>query len=128
MTVLGFIGLGAMGSRMARRLVDAGHDVCVYDTADAALRTAAEAGGRPCDSARAVADTAEIVLVSLPEPDVVLAVAQELAGARAMRTYVDLSTTGPPIAEQVAELLSGHGVGCVDAPVSGGVAGAESGG
>jgi 2-hydroxy-3-oxopropionate reductase len=127
MTVLGFIGLGAMGSRMARRLVDAGHEVCVYDTADAAVRAAAEAGGRPCDSARAVADTAEIVFVSLPEPDVVLAVAQELAGARAMRTYVDLSTTGPPIAERVAELLSGHGVGCVDAPVSGGVAGAESG-
>jgi 3-hydroxyisobutyrate dehydrogenase-like beta-hydroxyacid dehydrogenase len=112
---------------MARRLGDAGHELCVYDTADAALRSAAEAGARPCESARAVADAAEIVLVSLPEPEVVLAVAQELAGASAMRTYVDLSTTGPAFAERVAELLSGHGVGCVDAPVSGGVAGAESG-
>jgi 3-hydroxyisobutyrate dehydrogenase-like beta-hydroxyacid dehydrogenase len=127
MTALGFIGLGAMGSHMARRLGDAGHEVYGFDTAGAALRAATETGARPCDSARAVADVAEIVLVSLPEPDVVLAVAQEIAGASAMRTYVDLSTTGPPIAERVAELLSGHGVGCVDAPVSGGAAGAESG-
>ena len=82
---------------------------------------------RPCGSARAVADAAEIVLVSLPSPGVVLAVAQEIAGARAMRTYIDLSTTGQPTAERVAELLSDHGVGCVDAPVSGGAAGAESG-
>jgi 3-hydroxyisobutyrate dehydrogenase-like beta-hydroxyacid dehydrogenase len=54
-------------------------------------------------------------------------VAGELAGGSALRVYVDLSTTGPQVAENVAELLGRAGVGVVDAPVSGGTAGAESG-
>jgi 3-hydroxyisobutyrate dehydrogenase-like beta-hydroxyacid dehydrogenase len=124
---VGFVGLGAMGGPMARRLVQAGHDVSVFDTAPAAVAALSEAGADPCDSARAVADAADLVLVSLPSPDVVAVVAQQLAGAAAMRVYVDLSTTGPPVAEEVAALLANAGVGVVDAPVSGGKAGAESG-
>ncbi len=124
---LGFVGLGAMGAPMARRLLDAGHRVYVYDTDAAALRRLADTGAQPCPSARAVADVAGTVLVSLPDPPVVAAVAGELAGASAMRRYVDLSTTGPPTAAAVAARLAEHGVGCVDAPVSGGAAGAQSG-
>lgn len=112
---------------MARRLVQAGHRVSVYDVAPAAVEALSEAGAEACESARAVADAAELVLVSLPSPDVVSEVARELAGGSALRTYVDLSTTGPQVAEEVAELLGGAGVGAVDAPVSGGIAGAESG-
>ncbi len=112
---------------MARRLVQAGHRLSVYDVAPAAVDALAEAGAEACETARAVADAAELVLVSLPSPDVVHEVAREIAGGSAMRTYVDLSTTGPEVAETVAKLLGAGGVGVVDAPVSGGTAGAESG-
>jgi 2-hydroxy-3-oxopropionate reductase len=112
---------------MARRLVQAGHALSVYDVAEPAVAALAAAGATACESARAVGDAAELVLVSLPSPDVVSEVARDLAGGSALRVYVDLSTTGPAIAEEVAVLLGDAGVGVVDAPVSGGVAGAESG-
>jgi 2-hydroxy-3-oxopropionate reductase len=123
----GFVGLGAMGGPMARRLVQAGHHLSVYDTAPEAVSALAEAGAAACESAREVADTAELVLVSLPSGEVVSEVARQLAGGSALRVYVDLSTTGPQVAEEVAELLGTAGVGVLDAPVSGGQAGAESG-
>jgi 3-hydroxyisobutyrate dehydrogenase-like beta-hydroxyacid dehydrogenase len=125
---VGFVGLGAMGGPMARRLIAAGRRICVFDTAPAAVAALSAAGAEACDSARAVADAAEVVLVSLPSPDVVAAVAGELVEGMSMRVYVDLSTTGPQVAEEVAELLASAGIGVVDAPVSGGKAGAESGG
>ena len=124
---VGFVGLGAMGGPMARRLVEAGHHLSVYDTAPAAATSLAAAGAEVCANARAVADAAELVLVSLPSPDVVSSVAGELAEGSALRVYVDLSTTGPQVAETVAELLGTADVGVVDAPVSGGTAGAQSG-
>ena len=99
---VGFVGLGAMGGPMARRLVQAGHHVSVYDTAPEAATALAEAGAEVCESARGVADAAELVLVSLPSPEVVSEVARELAGGSALRVYVDLSTTGPQVAEEVA--------------------------
>ena len=124
---VGFVGLGTVGGPMARRLVQAGHHLSVYDTAPVAVTALGEAGAEVCESARGVADAAELVFVSLPSPDVVSEVARELAGGSALRVYVDLSTTGPQVAEEVAELLGTAGVGVVDAPVSGGKAGAESG-
>jgi len=124
---IGFVGLGAMGGPMAQRLVQAGHHLSVFDTAPAAVAALAEAGAHACDSARAVADAAELVLVSLPSPEVVSDVARELASGSALAVYVDLSTTGPQVAEEIAELLETAGAGVVDAPVSGGKAGAESG-
>lgn len=126
MTV-GFVGLGAMGAPMARRLLDSGHRLAVYDIAAPARERLGQAGAEVCDSARAVADAAEVVLVSLPSPEVVAVVAEEVAAGSAVGLYVDLSTTGPETAQHVAEAMAGHGVGYVDAPVSGGVAGAESG-
>jgi 3-hydroxyisobutyrate dehydrogenase-like beta-hydroxyacid dehydrogenase len=124
---VGLIGLGTMGGPMSRRLLEAGHRLSVYDTAPAAVASPAEAGAEVCASAREVADAAELVLVSLPSGNVVSEVAQELAGGSTLRVYVDLSTTGPQVAEEVAQLLGAAGVGAVDAPVSGGRAGAESG-
>lgn len=112
---------------MARRLVQAGHAVTAFDTVPAAVQRAVDAGARAADSARAVADAAEIVLVSLPSPDVVELVADQLRDGRAIRRYVDLSTTGPEVAQRVADRLAAADIGCVDAPVSGGAAGAESG-
>jgi 3-hydroxyisobutyrate dehydrogenase-like beta-hydroxyacid dehydrogenase len=124
---IGFVGLGAMGAHMASRLLDAGHPVAVFDSRPEAVAPHAARGAVGCESAAAVADAAATVLVSLPTPNVVRAVADELVQGGAMRTYVDLSTTGPVIAAEVAALMRDAGVDCLDAPVSGGVAGAEAG-
>jgi 3-hydroxyisobutyrate dehydrogenase-like beta-hydroxyacid dehydrogenase len=124
---VGFVGLGAMGAHMVARLLDAGHDLAVFDTRAEAMAPHVARGARACGSSAAVADAAETVLVSLPTPDVVRAVAGELEGGGALRAYVDLSTTGPRVAAEVAATLAARGVACLDAPVSGGVAGAEAG-
>ncbi len=127
---LGFVGLGVMGAPMVRRLLAAGHRVLAHDTNPAALAAAASGGAEARGSAAAVAAEADVVLVSLPTPAVVKAVALGpggLAEGRAMRVYVDLSTTGARVAKEVAEGLAPRGVAALDAPVSGGVAGAEAG-
>jgi 3-hydroxyisobutyrate dehydrogenase-like beta-hydroxyacid dehydrogenase len=124
---IGFVGLGAMGQHMVARLLDAGHELAVHDTRPEAIEPHAQRGARACDSATQVADVAETVLVSLPTPNVVAAVADGLRRGEAMRTYVDLSTTGPPVAAEVAATLAHSGVAVLDAPVSGGVAGAQAG-
>jgi 3-hydroxyisobutyrate dehydrogenase len=124
---IGFVGLGAMGAHMAARLLDAGRALAVFDTRGPAMEPHVARGALACESAAAVADAAATVLVSLPTPDVVRAVADEFVAGDAMRTYVDLSTTGPAVAAQVAATLRDAGVACLDAPVSGGVAGAQAG-
>ncbi len=125
--IVGFVGLGAMGAHMVARLIDAGHDLAVYDTRAEAMEPHVARGARACDSAAAVAGIAGTVFVSLPTPDVVRAVAGDLAGGGALRAYVDLSTTGPAVAAEVAAALGAAGIACLDAPVSGGVAGAQAG-
>ena len=124
---LGFVGLGAMGAHMAARLLDAGHALAVFDTRAEAMEPHVARGALACASATAVADAADTVLVSLPTPDAVREVADALRSGAAMRAYVDLSTTGPTVAAQVAATLRDAGVACLDAPVSGGVAGAQAG-
>lgn len=127
---IGFVGLGAMGHRMARRLLDRRIAVCAYDIRDEATSSVAGLGAEPCSSALAVADTASVVLASLPTPDVVREVVCGpdglLRGSR-LRTFVDLSTTGAAMAEELAGVLESQGIGYVDAPVSGGTKGAEAG-
>ena len=124
---VGFVGLGAMGAHMVARLIDAGHHVAVFDTRAEAMAPHVARGAQACASAGAVADAADTVLVSLPTPDIVRAVAGQLATGDAIRAFVDLSTTGPEVAAEVAAALSAAGVACLDAPVSGGVAGAQAG-
>jgi 3-hydroxyisobutyrate dehydrogenase-like beta-hydroxyacid dehydrogenase len=127
---LGFVGLGAMGAPMVRRLLAAGHRVLAHDSNPAALSAAVSGGAEARGSAAAVAEEAEFVLVSLPTPAVVKAVALGpggLAEGRALRVYVDLSTTGARAAKEVADGLAPRGVVALDAPVSGGMAGAEAG-
>jgi len=124
---LGFVGLGAMGAHMAARLLAAGHALAVFDTRAEAMAPHVARGALACESPAAVADAAGTVLMSLPTPDVVSAVADALLAGGAMRACVDLSTTGPAVAAQVAGTLRDAGVACLDAPVSGGVAGAQAG-
>jgi 3-hydroxyisobutyrate dehydrogenase-like beta-hydroxyacid dehydrogenase len=127
---IGFVGVGAMGTHMVSRLLDAGRDLAVFDTRPEALEPHVARGAKAYPSAAAVADAAPTVLVSLPTPDVVRGVAAGDGGlleGGAIRTYVDLSTTGPVVAAEVAAILGAAGIACLDAPVSGGVAGAEAG-
>lgn len=127
-STIGVVGLGAMGGRMARHLLEDGHAVVVYDTQADAVTALAEAGAVACDSATQVADAAETVLVSLPSPSVVREVACGEHGVirgGAVRTFVDVSTTGAAVSAEVAARLRNAGVAHVDAPVSGGVAGLE---
>ncbi|OLL31232.1 oxidoreductase [Burkholderia sp. SRS-W-2-2016] len=128
--VVGFIGLGSMGGPIASRLLDTGHELVIYDTRPEALARFEGRNVTVADSARQVADRARIVLVSLPTPDVVRKVATEPGGlcdGEKIKIYVDLSTTGPKTSEEVAQRLARAGIGVVDAPVTGGVAGAAIG-
>ncbi len=128
--VLGFIGLGRMGGPMSLRLLDAGHTLCVFDTDAAAMAPLVARGARPASSPADVAANAEIVLISLPTPPIVHAVAlgeQGIVHGSAVRTVIDLSTTGPGMANVVAKGLAARTITLVDAPVSGGIAGAKGG-
>lgn len=127
---LGFIGVGRMGSHMSRRLVEAGHQVVVYDTDSCALQQATASGASAAHSPADVASQAEIVMTSLPTPDIVKAVALSAKGViegKKVKTFIDLSTTGPRTAAEIAKGLDEKGIVAVDAPVSGGPAGAEKG-
>lgn len=127
---LGFIGVGRMGRHMSARLLAAGHRVVVYDTDPRALQQATANGASAAHSAADAASQAEIVLVSLPTPDIVKSVALSANGVIAgskVKIFIDLSTTGPRVAMEVAEGLKAKGIVAVDAPVSGGPSGAEKG-
>ena len=128
--VVGFVGLGRMGGPMSKRLLEAGHALCVFDTDPAAMRALTDAGATAAGSVREVADSAEIVFTSLPTPAVVRSVALDagglIEGAR-IRVMVDLSTTGTVVAREVAAGLSARNIIWTDAPVSGGVKGAVAG-
>ena len=127
---LGFIGVGRMGAPMAKRLIDAGHKLTVFDISAAARDELSAYGAEAVDSPAAVASRTETVLMSLPTPDVVHTVAfrdDGLTSGDKLRVVVDLSTTGPRGAAELAEGLAEKGIRAVDCPVSGGVAGARKG-
>jgi 3-hydroxyisobutyrate dehydrogenase-like beta-hydroxyacid dehydrogenase len=124
MTV-GIVGLGNMGGRIARRLLDAGEDVAGFDL-DAAR--VADAGARAVASLAALADAADVVLLSLPDSRAIEAVVDDLGPhLRAGQIVVDLSTAAPASTVALHERLAGRDVAYVDAGISGGAAGAEAG-
>jgi len=119
-----------MGGRMARRLVDAGYPLTVYDTSEEAMRPLLDAGAERAGSPAEVASAAEVVLASLPTPPIVYSTAlgpKGVAEGSRVKIFVDTSTTGATYAKRVAEGLSAKGIVAVDAPVSGGLTGAAKG-
>jgi len=127
---IGFIGLGNMGAPMARRLVEAGHRLIVYDTRQETIGELAARGAVAARSPAEVADSAETVIASLPTPDIVLEVAIGARGViegKRVRRFVDLSTTGSAMAQRIFALLQARNIVQIDSPVSGGVRGAEKG-
>ncbi len=130
MSVVGFIGLGRMGAGMAGRLCAAGVPVVVHDVSHKAVAAMVAQGATAAASAKAVADQAEIVCVSLPMPGIVhdvLLGPGGVAEGKAVKIAVDLSTSGAALAKRISEGLAARGVASFDAPVSGGVKPAREG-
>ena len=129
--LLGFVGVGRMGGPMANRLLDAGYRLCVYDVSDEATGPLVARGAELAASPAEVASMADTVFMSLPTPDVVREVALGgnggLVNGSKVRTVIDLSTTGPGVATEVAGKLAERNIAWVDSPVSGGVTGAKAG-
>ena len=128
---VGFIGTGAMGRPMARNLVQKGFAVVAYDADPAALAAAAGLGARTAGSAAAVAEQSDIVVTMLPSSSHVesayLGAGGVLEGIVDGRLCVDMSTVDPGTSRRVAARLGERGARFIDAPVSGGVGGAEDG-
>jgi 3-hydroxyisobutyrate dehydrogenase-like beta-hydroxyacid dehydrogenase len=127
---LGFVGNGNMGLPMAHRLLNKGYLLTVFDIRSEAVYPLIEHRVNVAESPADLASEVETVLVSLPTPATVRDVAvgtNGLVNGSSMRVYVDLSTTGPEIAEVVASHLWKKGIAALDAPVSGGPPGAEKG-
>jgi 3-hydroxyisobutyrate dehydrogenase-like beta-hydroxyacid dehydrogenase len=130
MTDYSFVGIGRMGANMAHRLIAAGYTVTVYDTsADAMAKLVAE-GASPAGSPAEAGSAATTVFLSLPTPDIVQTVTLGDRGIHegtAVQRVVDVSTTGPSMARIVAAELAKRNIVYLDAPVSGGIAGAVKG-
>jgi 2-hydroxy-3-oxopropionate reductase len=126
---LGFIGLGVMGAPMAAHLVAAGHDVSGYDVTPAAREKLQAAGGRAATGVADAVAGADVVITMLPNhpqvEDVVLAAGGVLDTAEPGTLLIDMSTIRPETSIAVAEAARDKKIRVLDAPVSGGQAGAE---
>jgi 3-hydroxyisobutyrate dehydrogenase-like beta-hydroxyacid dehydrogenase len=127
---IGFIGLGKMGFPMARRMVEAGHRLTVFDTRKEAVDSLVALGAQAASSPKDIADRCETVLASLPSLKASLEVATGAGGViegKRVKRFVDLSTVGSHMAVQIHGLLAKKHIVQLDSPVSGGVSGAEKG-
>jgi 3-hydroxyisobutyrate dehydrogenase-like beta-hydroxyacid dehydrogenase len=128
--IYGFIGVGRMGGLMSARLLNNGHKIVVYDVSREAVAALEKNGALRAASAADVANRADTVFLSLPNPEIVqhaaLGPGGVIEGTRAARV-VDFSTIGPRTAGIVARGLAERNIIYVDAPVSGGLKGAREG-
>ena len=128
---IGFVGLGMMGLPMAKNLVEAGYTVTVFDLDAGAIEEAQEFGASPASTGAEVAAQSDIIITMVPDsPHVEAAIAGNggiIEGIRAESVVIEMSTILPETGKRMAELLAEKGADFVDAPVTGGVAGAEAG-
>jgi 2-hydroxy-3-oxopropionate reductase len=128
---VGFIGLGVMGAPMARNLVAAGHEVVVYNRSPGPREALVAAGARAVETPADVARAAPVVITMLSDDravrDVVLGDGGVLDAAAPGSLLIDASTVTPALARELAERASQRDVAVLDAPVSGGDAGARDG-
>lgn len=129
---LGYLGLGMMGMPMARRLIDAGYELAVWNRSASKVKALVETGAKLAANPRSVAESADIIFMCVTDAaaveDVVFG-ANGLAGVSgASKLVVDFSSIHPDAARDIAaRLKAANGMGWIDAPVSGGTKGAEEG-
>ncbi len=130
MGTIAVVGLGAMGSRIARRLLDSGHDLVVWNRSAARADELVDAGADRAESPADAARRAEVVLTMLADPDALRAVSEGPEGIAAAvdesTTVIEMSTVGPPAVARLREALP-DAVGLLDAPVLGSLSEVESG-
>jgi 3-hydroxyisobutyrate dehydrogenase len=129
---VGFIGLGIMGASFASNLHKAGYELVVHDLSRQIARRHLDAGAAWADTPRALAEQCDLVMTSLPGPPEVESVTLDeahglLAGLSSGKVYFDLSTNSPTLVRRLHAAFLDKGVHLLDAPVSGGPAGAASG-
>jgi 2-hydroxy-3-oxopropionate reductase len=126
--VIGFIGLGIMGKPMARNLIKAGYSLVLHNRSRAAVEELSKDGGQTARTSQEVAERSEVIITMLPDsPDVELVYMSDegiFAGAKPGMLLVDMSTISPIVARKLAASAQERGCDMLDAPVSGGEAGA----
>ncbi len=131
MADLGFVGLGVMGSRITKRLLDAGHRVTGYNRTRAKAQWLLDAGMQWGDSPRAVTESSDIIFSMVTDTKALRAIADGpdgiLAGLGPGKTYVDMSTVSPAASRDLAAQVAAKGAAMLDAPVSGSVVTLEQG-
>lgn len=131
MANLGFIGLGVMGGRLAKRLLDAGHDVTIYNRTKSKGDWLVEAGASWAGSPREVVEAADITFSMVTNTKALDAITQGmdgvLAGLTPEKIYVDMSTVSPEKSQEVAAHVAEKGAAMLDSPVSGSVETLEAG-
>lgn len=131
MTTIGFLGLGRMGAPMAGNLIchaaKANGRLLVHDISPAAVEVLVAKGAEAAGSTAALGERCEIVFMSLPTPAIVRDAAAQIVSGGSPRVLCDLSTSGAKLALELHELCQPKGVASFDAPVSGGIRGAEQG-
>ena len=131
MANLGFIGLGAMGGRVTKRLMDAGHTITGYNRTKSKAQWLLDAGMQWADSPRAVAKSADIVFTMVTNTHALHQVLSGpdgiLDGLRQGKIYIDMSTVNPHASRKLAEQVAAKGARMLDVPVSGSVITLEQG-
>lgn len=126
--IVGFIGLGIMGKPMARHLLNAGYPLVIHNRSRAAVEELAKEGAQPAANAQEVAQRSEVIITMLPDsPDVELVYAGAngiFTGLKSATLLIDMSSISPLVARKLAADAKQRGCDMLDAPVSGGEAGA----
>jgi 3-hydroxyisobutyrate dehydrogenase-like beta-hydroxyacid dehydrogenase len=127
---IGYLGVGNMGQPMAGKLLDAGHELWVHDVRAEAMRPLVERQARPAACAKELADACDTVVVSLPTLEVfrsALSGPDGLLWGKALKTVVNTCTVGVPFTAEIEQACAAAGAIVIDAPISGGPAGARAG-
>src|SRR5512139_3319300 len=123
MAQLGFVGLGTMGGRVAKRLLDAGHQVTGYNRTRSKAQWLLDAGMQWGESPRIVAESADIVLSMVTNTSALRSVVEGpdglLAGLTPGKVYMDMSTVSPAFSQELAKQVAAKGASMLDTPVSG---------
>jgi 3-hydroxyisobutyrate dehydrogenase-like beta-hydroxyacid dehydrogenase len=131
MAKLGYVGLGVMGGRMAKRLIDAGHSVIGHNRTRAKAEWLIGAGMTWADSPRQVAEESDVIISMVTNTAAVVSITQGpqgiLAGLGPGKIYIDMSTASPSNSRSLAEKVAACGASMLDAPVSGSVSTLEEG-